>query len=234
VSPLVDAPNHRADLPSGVLRIEKGTGGESIFAGTGFLVSTQYVVTCAHVVLGPAFYHWSATRRTAPPELIVRSAGGLDAYRAVLVDFCRPDAALIRLEEALPAQPVQLIVNLCMQHERAITRCGASVIGFSSSTPGELVESGIKRIISSIGAATTRRLIDVEIEGGRADGMSGSPVLVQVSGDRACIGILYRGGEDAFTSRFMAADGMLAMLDRHRVDYPPLLNADDAFVPTGR
>jgi hypothetical protein len=59
--------------------------------------------------------------------------------------------------------------------------------------------------------------------------MSGSPVLVEVSGTWACIGMLYLGGEGAATSRFVLASSLLKMMDARGVDYASPLNARDLF-----
>lgn len=216
-------PTNDHESYSFVVRIERGSDDAFDFCGTGFLVSSQYVVTCAHVV---ECRDIESDRDRG--DILVRCAGELNqCYRGAVVGVSLPDAVLIRLEKPLAQKPVQLLVNIRTQHESAITEQGAFVAGFSSSHPDTPVVSRIKRIVDSLGAATTRQLLEIQIEGGRARGMSGSPVLVKVSGEYACLGILYLGGEGAATSRFMLADALLAMLENHTTDHPPSLNADD-------
>ena len=207
-----------------IVRIEGRIDKERKFCGTGFLISPRHLLTCAHVVNG-----------VDPGDIRVRCADQPgESRRGALVATCLPDVALIRLDEQISQRPVPLITNVRTELEPAIAEQRPVIVGFSSSHPEMLVESRMTRITSSLGEVATGRLLEVQIEGGRGGGMSGSPVLVEVSGAVACLGMLYLGGEGAATSRFLLAGAFLRMLQHHGVDYPAPLDAADVFWPRFR
>jgi WD40 repeat protein len=214
-----------------LVRIERGTAKKSGFCGTGFLISPRHVLTCAHVVLGrmPAEED-THDALVDPGNILVRRVDEFTGFlRGTLIGVGLPDAALIVLEESVPATPLRLITNVRAEQAEGIAKQRPRVAGFSGAHPNTLVESEITRIVSWLGAAEPGLLLEVQIEGGRGSGMSGSPVLVEVSGAWACLGMLYLGGEGAATSRFMLPGDLLKMMDRHGVDYPAPLNAGDVF-----
>src|SRR5258706_1623954 len=95
---------------------------------------------------------------------------------------CDPDGALIRLESPVSQEPVRLLAGIRAGDEAALATRGAFIAGFAESVPDKLVESPVMRIVNSLGDAATRQLFEIQIEGGRREGLSGSPVLVQASG----------------------------------------------------
>ena len=154
----VSATHDDKALSAFVARIDTESGRERYsFAGTGFLVSPQYVVTCAHVALGGRAVDWLNPDWIELPHcpVLVRLEDELArCHRGVVVAVCKPDGALIRLEEPLSRRPVRFIANLTTRHEPAIIGCSL-VVGFSDSAANELSVSRIRRIVDSLRAART-------------------------------------------------------------------------------
>lgn len=210
-----------------IVRIEARTG-EPRFCGTGFLLSPLHVATCAHV----ADHALLRAKRKATGHswpLLVRC--GSELRRGSVVAVCDPDGVLILLESPVSEKPVRLLVDMRGGHEDALERHRAFIVGFTESVPNTLVESPVKRVVNSLGHVATRQLCEIQIEGGRRDGMSGSPVLVEAVDGPVCLGVVCAGGEDAANSRFVLASGLRDSLDRCGADYPTPLKAGDVFGP---
>lgn len=203
-----------------IVRIQPNIG-KPDFCGTGFLVSPLHVATCLHV----ADLATLRGQRTARNPWQLRVRCGDELRHGSVAAVCDPDGVLIRLERPFPQEPVRLLVDMRAGDEDALARQGALIVGFTESIPDTLVESPIKRVVNSLGHAATRQLCEIQIEGGRREGMSGSPVLVQAAEGPACLGVLCAGGEDAVNSRFMLAGGLVEMMDRCGVVYPTPLHA---------
>jgi len=163
-----------------------------------------------------------------PGDILVRHVDEFTRFRrGTLIGVALPDAALIAIEEPVAAKPVGFIANVRAEHERAIEEERPLAIGFSDSYPEIPVESRISKVLSSLGVAETGQLLNVQVEGGQMPGMSGSPVLLEVFGNWACLGMLYWGGERAGNSRMMLGDPLLGLIARHSAGGTRCLDADD-------
>ena len=211
-----------------VVRIDAPEIGGSVGL-TGFLVSSQYVMTCAHVAV-PA----DELREPISPERIqelpqvgvrIQFEDGSQATGEV-VEYAVPDCALIRLDQPLHRLPVRLFANLRSEHEPSILRRHPFVGGFPASPPDELMRSPVGPSVSSLAGTD---LFDFQIEGGLPRGMSGGPALVEISGEWFCIGMAYLGREGAATSRLVSSQTLLAFAKRNNVDCLPPAEAEDYF-----
>jgi Trypsin-like peptidase domain len=199
---------------------------------TGFLVASEYVITCAHAAVPP-----NALQETMSLEKIqelsrvrvgIRFDDGPQATGTV-VEYSLPDCALVRLDQPSSRKPVRLMANLRAEHEAFMRLAHPFAIGFPAHAPDGLMKSPVHQIVSSSQPLESANLFDFQIEGGLDMGMSGSPALVNVDGEWLCFGMAYLGSARAARSRLVSSQTLLEFVKRHGVNCLPAADADDYF-----
>ncbi len=203
-----------------VVRIDIPEYGSS--AGlTGFLVSSEYLITCAHAAVRS-----DSLRETLSAERLralhkvrasIRFDDGLQVT-GTAVEYALPDCALVRLDRPVQRKPVRLVANFHACDETLMSRTRPCAFGFALHAPGGLMKSPVRRVISSSQPFNRNDLFDFQIDGGLPMGMSGSPVLVETSDEWLSIGMVYLGGAGSATSRLVSSHTLLEFLKHHGVD----------------
>lgn len=203
------------------------------FGGTGFLVTPHHVITCAHVVDVDhrGLRAWEAENCYRDfrdlklefgenPHLVAQRRGRLVACAA-------PDLALISLNEPVAVQPLPLICGLTSDHQAALSQLRGSVIGFSQAEYGKLTERPVEGYLSLFWDFHSRRLLSMQVTGGLANGMSGSPFLVDIRNQAVCFGMAYLGGDSAATSRLICSEVLLRFVSQFRIASPTIFRATE-------
>jgi hypothetical protein len=186
------------------------------FAGTGFLVSTTVVLTCAHVVC--PFYRkagrWVRGSQLGPLNVITQAGS---KYRVVSTTHGEPtdaptqdDWVALHLDRPAAEAPLRLV-------EGVASSCLHELSG-RLETPG----------FRGVGGSLSLRLCGVpwgeqkvlrgQVRGGLPRGASGSPLTVRLPDGVAVLGMLYLGGEGAGQSDFHGSDYLLDVLHRHSLE----------------
>jgi S1-C subfamily serine protease len=172
--------------------------------GTGFAVSRNLVMTCAHVI-------------EDMEEIHISSFDGKYRGEPVLVD-CRNDLALLRIQDAPPLKPLPLKDGVGCDLGESVTALGFPLAGLAGGGV-HVTQGGVSALFGLHNDASL-----LQFTAPIQPGSSGSP-LFDVSG--AVVGMVTSTVPDAQNMNFAVKAGlMLAFLDACRVDV--------SRTPTGR
>jgi transcriptional regulator with XRE-family HTH domain len=218
-----------------VARIFIDRDDEEIFAGTGFLVASSYLLTCAHVLLDVDLEDWNEWVRenAGPLRREVRVIFGETTERnGTVVAYDEQDLGLICLDWPIALEPLPLVSGLRSMHADALKAMKGAVVGFSRTRANKLAETRIDQFVSLTADYQTQHLLNLQVVGGLRSGMSGAPLIANVGGQCACFGMTYLGGESSATSRLVLSGVLLDFLARHHVPFVPPIEAANYFSST--
>jgi hypothetical protein len=132
------------------------------------------------------------------------------------VAWSKPDLALIALDSPVSTPPLRLLSGLSSNHKAALARIQGKVVGFSQ-TDDMLVERHNEGHLALIVEFLTQRVLRIQVEGGLARGMSGSPLVVELESGTVCFGMAFLGGDGASNSCLIGAGTVIDFLRRHGV-----------------
>jgi trypsin-like peptidase len=187
------------------------------FCGTGFLVTSTHVVSCAHVLFAS---QGGATERIGEEDCdqiagLQLSFGenptSADLRTGTCVAWGKPDLALIVLDEPVSMPALRLVSELTSNHKAALARIQGRVVGFSQ-TDDKLVHGDIEGHLALIVEFLTQRVLRIQVEGGLSQGMSGSPLVVELESGTVCFGMAFLGGAGASTSCLIAPESLINFL----------------------
>src|SRR5205823_8110636 len=211
-----------------IARIFLMEGDSAEFRGTGFLVTPQHVVSCAHVLCG--HIQWTEEKAEGPHDQMAdvslsfgENPESDDCRMGTRVICSKPDLALITLDKPVRSHPVRLVSGLTSDHKAALTHAKKHVIGFSQMEDS-LQDRDVEGRLGFIAEFHTQRVRRIQVNGGLLRGMSGSPFLVESGGEAVCLGLAFLGGDGASRSCLIAAGTMIEFLQRWGVS-PEIVEA---------
>lgn len=172
--------------------------------GTGILVASDCLLTCAHDVDRDDI------------SLYFPGVAGWPAFtcRATVVDASDEDLALLVLDRPCPREPLR-IYRLAADLLQSPDHDAHRIAGFAGPEDGMPTTVTFQGVLLS---AETDGLIEFQTAGGLPPGMSGSPLLAVLGQTQVCLGMACRGGRGVSHSRFIGPAPMLAFLRRHGID----------------
>jgi energy-coupling factor transporter ATP-binding protein EcfA2 len=144
--------------------------------GSGILIAADLVLCCEHELGG---------RKTATVL-----AGGTSITAAVEAPDKKNDLALLRLSQPVPHyRPLVWLAN--MRRGETVRLRGYGPIEVVS---GDGVVGPVRHIEAE------RRVLSFDLDPAALEGMSGGAALVPICGEDFCVGLIRKGGEDAYKS----------------------------------
>lgn len=224
---------------SSIAKIFVGPEEHSSFRGTGFLVTPVHVVTCGHVL----FAGYGQNQARQKPEVhsaqiadlklrFGRDSDGAVQRYGTLVRCSLPDLAVIRLDTPVESQPAPLVSGLTSEYETALSDLHGSVIGFSQTEDGRLIERPIQGSVSLAWDFHTQQLLSIQISGGLSPGMSGSPLIVRIGDQTFCFGMAHLGGDGTAIARMILSNTIVSFLNGLDIVPPLVIHAGDC-IPKG-
>lgn len=200
------------------------------FLGTGVVIAPDCILTCRHVVVEEslgAFYPEQAT----PTELLrIKTGDGNKALsiKEVITDK-RWDLALLRLATPLNVTTPVFLKNITRQYSSYLADSQLEAFGYPGTEYGDsLWRQPVTPKMQSF-RSESDHLASLQLDGGLPAGCSGGPVLLEYQDQQLCIGINYLGGEEAASSRLIAADIVLEFLQEHTTEPPPQISTKTVF-----
>jgi len=198
--------------------------------GTGIVIAENLLITCDHVV------RRTMTRQYiggAPREFVAVHRGDRLFLHDRLEDSESQDLLLLRFS-SLPAAPARIF--------RVPGLAGRKVDAFGFSYPWNGPElNTVRGLTGKHDQHFEERLQYSQFDGGAPRGFSGGPVALAGEGEPRIVGMLQLGGEDAATSRMIAADRIAGFLEARGVpgvefpamNLPPIAEAVAAATARG-
>lgn len=200
-----------------IAKISLSGMGPAEFCGTGFLVTSTHVVSCAHVLFGKRIGGTEAIGEKECDQFagLQLSFGenptSADLRTGTCVAWGKPDIALIVLDEPVSTPALRLVSGLTSNHKAALAGIQGKVAGFSE-TDDMLVRADIEGQLALIVEFLTERVLRIQVEGGLSQGMSGSPLVVELESGTVCFGMAFLGGVGASKSCLIGAETLIKFL----------------------
>jgi hypothetical protein len=199
-------------------------GNLSGFAGTAFLVAPDLLLTCRHVAKKDLVFHIG--KRASATRAAVRTLGAKSF-----------DIAILQFQRSIGhAEPLPLLIGLRRDEPNMswLQAQTLKTVGYPHNERGATYhEAHVEFRSPDFGQDGL--LNNIQINFGLHDGRSGSPVFVSLpDGKRACVGMLYLGGEQSSTSRFYAADALVRFMRDHGCSPKHLISLHEIIAPINK
>jgi len=195
--------------------------GTSEFLGTGIVVASDCVLTCAHVVSERDGY--GSISKTPIRTVVIRNSAEGRLVRCRVI-YYSPDRDLALLKPIDPLnlpEPLSFLSDITSQHVARFRQFPWYIFGYAPEcSDASLRQYNVVPLLHGTHVASDK-VADIQVPGGIPQGFSGSPVLLRLSDSTwVGLGVVYLGGKQAATSRVLPADPILEFL-RDKVRHAP-------------